>query len=435
MKQRFLQGVLRLVVQFLVRGLATITLLAKGMGVFIWYMGKIVRLLGRALQPLAIYLYCVVRRMRLRLIQRGEFFRGQALYFLGHRYFVHSVVVLVTLFASVPALSATDVPQGAFGEQTLLKELAGTFDEEEEIIIDDILPASELESYLEARFQDQPLPPAPELALPLTLEGGGLLRPELPGTAIPLTRTELVEYVVGEGDTIWAIAEKFGISVSTMLWENNLTFNSTIRPGQKLLILPVSGITHVVHKGETLESIAKRYHAAVDEIREYNKVALERIALGTKLIIPGGRPYVAPEVRPAKRREVLSPPALAVKSLGKLFWPTLSRRITQYFKWRHAGLDIGDKLGNPIYAAESGVVEYAGWGRGGWGYTVVVNHGNGLKTRYAHASKVLAETGQQVQKGESLALIGSTGRSTGPHLHLSVYLNGRPVNPLQYLVR
>lgn len=435
MKQRLFQGILRLVVQFLVRALSTITLLAKGMGFLIRHTGKIVWLLGRALQPVVIYFYCVVRRVRLRLIQRGEFFRGQALYLFGHRYFVHSVVVLVTLFASVPALSATDVPQGAFGEQTLLKELAGSFDEEEEIIIDDTLPTLELESYLEARFQDQPLPPVPELALPLTLESGGLLRPELPGTTIPLTRTELVEYVVGEGDTLWAIAEKFGISVSTMLWENNLSFGSTIRPGQKLWILPVSGVTHVVRKGETLDSIAKRYRATLDEIQEYNKVALERIALGTKLIIPGGRPYMAPEVHPVKRREVLSTPALAVKSLGKLFWPTLSRRITQYFKWRHAGLDIGDKFGNPIYVSDSGVVEYAGWGRGGWGYTVVVNHGNGLKTRYAHASKVLVEAGQQVQKGESVALIGSSGRSTGPHLHLSVYLNGRPINPLQYLAR
>ena len=116
-----------------------------------------------------------------------------------------------------------------------------------------------------------------------------------------------------------------------------------------------------------------------------------------------------------------------------MLWPMISRRVTQYFKWRHAGLDVGDKMGNPIYAAENGVVEYSGWERGGWGNTVMVNHGNGTKTRYSHASKLLVVAGENVKKGQVIALIGSTGRSTGPHLHFGVYVNGRALNPLQYL--
>ena len=117
-----------------------------------------------------------------------------------------------------------------------------------------------------------------------------------------------------------------------------------------------------------------------------------------------------------------------------MLWPAVGRRITQYFKWRHQAIDIGGKNGiDPIYAAENGVVESAGWGRGGWGNTIIVNHGNGMKTRYSHANKIFVSPGETVQKGQTIALIGSTGRSTGPHVDFRVYITGRTVNPLQYM--
>ena len=152
-------------------------------------------------------------------------------------------------------------------------------------------------------------------------------------------------------------------------------------------------------------------------------------------MIPGGRPYVAPQPKPVVRREVVAAPAqISIPSSGQLLWPIPnSKRVTQYFRWRHTGLDIGDKYGSTIVAADNGTIELSGWGAGGWGYTIVVDHGNGMKTRYAHASKLLVEAGQNVEKGQTIALVGSTGRSTGPHLHFGVYVNGRAVNPLEYL--
>jgi murein DD-endopeptidase MepM/ murein hydrolase activator NlpD len=116
-----------------------------------------------------------------------------------------------------------------------------------------------------------------------------------------------------------------------------------------------------------------------------------------------------------------------------MIWPTTSRRLTQYFKWNHAGIDIGEPTGSPLYASDEGIVEYAGWGRGGWGNTILINHGDGRKTRYSHASRILVHVGDFVSKGQTIALSGNTGRSTGPHLDFRIYINGRTVNPLDYV--
>ena len=119
---------------------------------------------------------------------------------------------------------------------------------------------------------------------------------------------------------------------------------------------------------------------------------------------------------------------------GKLNWPTTSKRITQYFLgWRHSGLDIGVKVGQPVYAANDGVVITSGWNSGGYGYYVIIDHGNGFHTLYAHNSKNYVTKGERVKKGDVISASGSTGRSTGPHLHFEVRVNGNKVNPLDYL--
>lgn len=396
--------------------------------------GKIFSTLARVIVPVVPFFYLKGRGIKKNLqVKLGKW---NGLSILGSRYLVHGLVILLVFFTSMPALSAADAPPGVFGEGTLLKGLLGG----EALVVDDVMPSPEiLDSYLEARFQNQQLPgDAREPAeIPVALEGGTLLRPELPGTTILQTRTEVAEYEVQPGDTPWAIAEQFGLSVATVLWSNNLTLWSTIRPGQKLTIPPVSGVLHTIKKGDTILSIAKRYNASAQEIQEFNNLLEEEtLALGETLVIPGGRPYVAPQPPQVQRRVVQAPTpqAAAPKSTGRLVWPTPnSRRITQYFRWQHTGLDIGDRNGNAIVAADNGIVEYSGWGAGGWGYTIVLTHAGGMKTRYAHASKVLVQTGQQVNKGDTIALIGSTGRSTGPHLHFGVYINGRAVNPLEYV--
>ena len=255
-----------------------------------------------------------------------------------------------------------------------------------------------------------------------------------------ISRTKLVEYTVQTGDVIGSIAEKFGVSANTILWENNLSAYSLIRPGNKLTILPMSGVTHSVKRGEILTS---KYQTEAEKIVAANKLAdSSDISIGDMLFIPDGVPptKIVSSYTPPKSinnsnnsSDVIPPDADDVNTGTKLLWPLLSHKITQYYRWGHSGLDIGDKTGNPIYAAEAGKVEKAGWNAGGYGNYIIINHGNGLKTLYGHASKLLVSTGDSVSRGQTIALIGSTGRSTGPHLHLEVRVNESRKNPLNYI--
>jgi LysM repeat protein len=252
-----------------------------------------------------------------------------------------------------------------------------------------------------------------------------------------VSRKKLVEYVIQPGDVIGMIAEKFGVSANTILWENDLTWNSTIRPGQKINILQDSGMNHEVASGDTVLAIAKKYQADASKIVEANKLAdASDISIGDLLFIPEGvRPTrIVSSYRPpaATTSNVTPPSATDINTGSKLLWPVLSHRITQYYHWGHSGLDVGDKTGNPIYAAEAGKVERSGWSKG-YGYNVVINHGNGIKTLYAHSSKLLVSVGDSVSRGQTIALVGNTGWSTGPHIHFEVRVNEVRKNPLNYI--
>ncbi|MBP9802571.1 peptidoglycan DD-metalloendopeptidase family protein [Patescibacteria group bacterium] len=264
-------------------------------------------------------------------------------------------------------------------------------------------------------------------------------------TEIP-QRTQTVVYTVKNGDVLGSIAEQFGISVNTILWENNLTWNSTIKAGQQLSILPQSGIEHEVKSGDTILAIAKKYQVEADSIIKNNSLAdATDIRSGDLLFIPNGikptaitssyTPKTPVKNTPPKVVDVYSDEEVAGsdnETNTKLLWPVISQRITQYYHWGHSGLDIGDKTGNPIYAAESGKVERSGWSTG-YGYNVVINHGNGLTTLYGHASKLLVKAGDTVTRGETIALVGSTGWSTGPHIHFEVRTSDVKKNPLNYI--
>lgn len=264
-----------------------------------------------------------------------------------------------------------------------------------------------------------------------TDEGSTLIKPHLVTTERGIRRAAET-YIVEPGDTLSAIAAKFGVAVSTLLWENRLTSYSVLRPGQKLTILPTSGISYRIAKGDTLSRIANRYDISAETIKDFNALD-DTLTVGDVITIPGARPYVAPApARPATPTSVASvAPNLA--SNTKLLWPAPTRRISQYFSWRHTGVDLANSTGTPIYAAEDGVVQTAGWNAGGYGYYIIIDHGQGLATLYGHNSKLLVSRGERVTRGQLIALMGSTGRSTGPHVHFEVRIGGRRVNPLTYI--
>jgi murein DD-endopeptidase MepM/ murein hydrolase activator NlpD len=198
-------------------------------------------------------------------------------------------------------------------------------------------------------------------------------------------------------------------------------------------------MTHKVASGETVEQIAKEYNIEETEIFEFNKLPEDaKLTIGQKLIIPGGRKVTYASYVPQSYtglsaiKDLVLPPSASPVSGNKMNWPTQGHQITQYYSWRHHGLDIANKHGTPIYAADAGTVESVGWGEG-YGNQIIIDHGGGKKTRYAHLSEVYTEKGEAVDKGQTIAAMGSTGWSSGPHLHFEVIINGRKYNPLNYI--
>jgi len=279
----------------------------------------------------------------------------------------------------------------------------------------------------------------------MTLEHRDTLSGQNVGTAEddPKNRNEIIEYTVLAGDTVSSIAQKFALNVNTILWENNLTARATIKPGIKLSILPADGIIHTVAKNENISKISKKYDIDVVKIVDSNDIDADNaLKVGQKIFIPGGKKIVESQVVVNKSYSgtTISNTGSSGNTAnqkpaytgGKLLWPTVGARITQYYSWSHKGLDIANKTGTPLYASESGTVERSGW-NSGYGYNVVINHGGGLKTLYAHASKLHVKAGEKVSRGDIIADMGSTGWSTGPHIHYEVIVNGVKQNPLNYI--
>ncbi len=243
-------------------------------------------------------------------------------------------------------------------------------------------------------------------------------------------------YKVLPADNLQKIAARYDLRPETILWANpKLESNPDLLwPGQKLIIPPVDGVMHVVRPGDTLSSLAVKYKVSVDEIVEFPLNKLESanspINRGIQLIIPNGtKPYVARQV--AMYRGPV--PANAVRGSGNFAWP-VSGHITQQFWRSHRAIDVGARAGAPIVAADSGYVIKAshGW-NGGYGRMVMIDHGNGFVSLYAHMNTVYVRQGENVAKGEQLGTVGNTGRSTGPHLHFEIRLDGVARNPFYFL--
>lgn len=367
--------------------------------------------------------------------------KNKLLYPFSIRYVIHGVIILMMILVTTDNIKAREIKIEEFGTKTILYSIVG--DEKQEIVETAESVGLKNPSYEEkmggvaTTSKPEELTEVEELA---TVAQGGstVIKPNIPITTIGNRPRDKVEYyIVEEGDTVSTIAEKFGTSTNTVLWENKLSSTSLIKPGDKLTILPASGISHQVQSGDTLEKIAKKYEVTVDSITEYNKLAsAEAIYKDQILIIPGGtmpKPPTPVITQPQSRLASFFIPSSAPPIPGsKLQWPTVGRRIAQYFHWRHHGIDISSPTNSAVYSADSGRVESGGWGQG-YGNKIVVNHGGGKKTLYAHLNRILVQPGESVAKGQTIGLIGCTGWCTGYHLHFEVIINGQKVNPLSYL--
>lgn len=251
-------------------------------------------------------------------------------------------------------------------------------------------------------------------------------------------RGETIQYKVESGDTVSSIAKKFGISEDTIRWQNNLASKDSIKVGQILEILPVTGIAHKVQKGDTVYSIAKKYDSSAQSIVDfpYNTFANDEtfeLAIGQIIVVPDGVKPAEVLWQPLARVRQITPDAGTVVASGQFVWPTAGT-ITQRFVWYHKGIDIANHDAPNVLAADSGKVIVAGWPDGnGYGNRVIIDHGNGVRTLYAHMSQIYVVAGQSVARGNAIGKMGSTGRSTGTHLHFEVISNGTYLNPLGVL--
>ncbi|OHA41810.1 MAG: hypothetical protein A3G59_01110 [Candidatus Taylorbacteria bacterium RIFCSPLOWO2_12_FULL_47_20] len=255
----------------------------------------------------------------------------------------------------------------------------------------------------------------------ITMVGGVALLPESGPTGtiadIESSGSDRISiYVVRKGDTLSTIADMFDVTVNTVVWANNLT-GSVIREGQVLVILPVSGVKHIVAKGETIQSIAKKYKGDAREIMRFNDIASEKsLSVGDEIIIPDG------EVTPVNSRYAGSSGSSAVPYYDGYFAsPLRSYKKTQGLHG-YNGVDLAAPFGASVYAAAAGKVILSrnyGW-NGGYGQYIVIQHPNGTQTLYSHLQENIVYEGASVSKGQLIGNVGSTGKSTGSHVHFEV---------------
>lgn len=388
--------------------------------------------------------------------------KNKAMFFLTNRYSLHVILIFVVTIVAGLNLGTDAVRAESFGEQSLMFQLVT--DQETELVEEYALEGTAAErvssSYREATGMTAHLGVlrgvdfiGGEVDTATSLVGGGaLVSPTVSGIADSVApRDTVVVHTVEGGDTLSGIATQYGIDVNTLLWANDLSVTSILGLGDELDILPTTGVLHEVRSGDTLSKIVATYDVELDDVLAYNGLdSSTDLQIGQSLIVPGGQIVAsAPVDRRTAITSVISTPTVTTPSLapttttstnittapvssGGMVWPTDLYTITQYYGWGHTGIDVDCYFDNDNYAAAAGIVEFVGW-KGGYGYTVDVNHGNGLVTRYAHHASLYVVQGQQVSSGQAVGRCGTTGRSTGTHLHFEVIANGSFKNPLEYI--
>jgi murein DD-endopeptidase MepM/ murein hydrolase activator NlpD len=239
-------------------------------------------------------------------------------------------------------------------------------------------------------------------------------------------RDQVEVYVVKGGDTLARIADKYGVSIDTIKWANDLKRDS-LSVGQQVKIPPVTGIVHKVREGETVQSIAKKYKTDSQKIvnfpfNDFTDLDTFALSVGQTLIVPDG---VQPQAAAIAQ---VAPPSFVAGGTGQLLWPT-SGVISQNPVWYHMAFDIANPSAPGVMAADGGAVVLVEYLRYGYGQHIIVDHGGGLSTLYAHLSEIYVKPGDKVARGQVIGRMGSTGRSTGTHLHFETRRGGTPVNP------
>ena len=279
------------------------------------------------------------------------------------------------------------------------------------------------------------------------LDDGTLLTGYAPETTVEDGSTLLKTYTVTSGDTLTGVASKFGISMMTLYWANQLTSKDALHVGQVLKIPPVNGLVITVTASDTLDTLAATYKVGATDIYNFNRLTDPTIVVGQVLIIPGAAGAAIPVVPKVTTTTRTTSGSSGCTSCGvggsytggRFTWPVIggNNYISQYFHYGHSAIDIAAAYGSSVVAAAAGVVTFAGWKNNGGGYQVWISHGSNLYTTYNHMSAVLVHAGQSVGRGQQVGRIGMTGNATGPHLHFEVWIGpiwngGYKVNPLRY---
>ena len=277
----------------------------------------------------------------------------------------------------------------------------------------------------------------------LSLQNSGIPRlAQLKTKSQDPTIYSITEYKVKSGDSLWSIGKQYNLEPETILWGNEWLSNvGVLQIDDTLKILPVDGVLHTVQEGDTLEKLQILHGTPADEIFEYigNNFDLTQppqLTVGQQIIVPNGTsPIVWAEAQP---------PSVVINSdysgpypdlgTGSFVWPVAPPfNLTQEYWSGHPAIDLGTYFRQPIFASDTGTVIFAGWSKNGYGNLVIIDHGNGYRTYYAHNESILVSVGEIAMQGQQIAESGSTGNSTGDHLDFRVMYNGQFFNPLEYL--
>ncbi len=235
--------------------------------------------------------------------------------------------------------------------------------------------------------------------------------------------SRITTYTVREGDTLSEIAAAFHISAATLIWANDIKRADTIKPGQVLVILPITGVQYIVKRGDTIGGIVKRFGGDDEEIIRINRLPADgTLVAGETILIPNGELRIAQNI-PSTPLHNITTPSLGSQQefLGYYLRPIIGGRKTQGLHG-YNGVDLANVCGSMARASAPGAVIIArgsGW-NGGYGRYIVIDHPNNTQTLYAHLGSVSVETGWHIAQGQQIGTTGSSGLSTGCHLHFEI---------------